>query len=198
MALIDHWNCDSGSKLWLFQIPSISQIYEETGKNCTQRELEAMVVQEVIAKNYTNQQLSKDEFGKPYLVPKNTEINYSHTKEYLLWGEHSQHQIGVDIETLRPQLTKIKGKFCREDEFEYIPTENELPYLLAIWSAKESIYKAFGKKEVDFREHMQILPFELTSKGCLSANFMLNEPQQYEVHYRWEGSYFMSWTMMKA
>ena len=197
MALIEQWNCDSGSKLWLFEIPSTSQMYEETGKNYTQRELEAMVVQEVIAQNYTNQQLSKDEFGKPYLSPKQTEINYSHTKDFLFWGENVAHQIGVDIETLRPQLAKIKGKFCREDEFEFIPTDNELPYLLAIWSAKESIYKAFGKKEVDFREHMQILPFELTSTGSLHANFLLHKPQKYEVYYKWEGSYFMSWTLKK-
>ncbi len=195
MALIDHWNCDSGSKLWLYEIPSTSQIYEETGKNYTQREIEAKVVQEVISQNYTNQRLSKDEFGKPYLEPKHAEINYSHAKDFLLWGENGEHQIGVDIERLRPQLSKIKGKFCREDEFEYIPTENELPYLLAIWSAKESIYKAFGKKEVDFREHMQILPFELTSKGCMLAKFLLHEPLEYTVYYRWEGSYFMSWTL---
>jgi len=197
MDIVDQWECSSGSKLYLVEIPSVSQIYEETGMKHTHRDLESMTVDQVITKIYTNQHLKKDEFGKPFLFPKLSEINFSHTKDILFWGDHPNFRIGVDIETLRPQLSKIKFKFCREDEFIFIPNENELPYLLAIWSCKEAIYKAYGKKEVDFRDHMKICPFNLSTEGKIDAIFLLENTIPFEVHYKWNGEYFMSWTILK-
>jgi phosphopantetheinyl transferase len=139
--------------------------------------------------------LQKDEFGKPFLDSKNLHINYSHAKSLIFWGEHVSFKIGVDIEYLRPQLAKIKHKFCREDEFDFMPTENEIPYLLAIWSAKEAIYKAFGKKEVDFQKHMQILPFEISTEGVITANFLLDGLTQMNVHYLFNGEVIKCWTV---
>lgn len=198
MTLIDQWECNSGSKLKLFEMRSISQIYEENGIKHSQRSIESTAVDEVIQKNYTNQVLLKDEFGKPFLLPQTVEINYSHTQQLLLWGEHQTLRIGVDIETVRPQLIKIKHKFCREDELMYIPLEHEIQYLLAIWSSKEAIYKAYGKKEVDFREHMQILPFTLGEMGSFQANFLIGTPTRFTVHYRWNGVQFMCWTLLSV
>lgn len=194
MAQMDQWICKSGATLSLFDIHIDSQIYEEKGIKHSARELESLSVQKVIQESYTNCKLLKDEFGKPYLIPQNVEINYSHTAKRLFWGEHLSKRIGVDIETLRPQLTKIKHKFCREDELVFVPQDNELPYLLAIWSAKESIYKAYGKKEVDFREHMQIFKFDLQNEGEIEASFLLIEKCKLDVHYKWTGEYMMTWT----
>lgn len=194
MALVDQWNCKSGIKLHLYDIHIDSQIYEENGIKHSARELEYLSVQKVVTESYTNSTLAKDEYGKPFLVPKNSEINYSHTSKRLLWGDHPTLKIGVDIETLRPQLAKIKHKFCREDELAFIPEKEELPYLLAIWSAKESIYKAYGKKEVDFKDHMQICEFELMREGYLEANFLLDCHVKMCVYYKWTGEYMMTWT----
>jgi phosphopantetheinyl transferase len=197
MTILDQWDCTTGTKLYLIEIPSVSQIYEETGTKHTHRDMEAMAVDQVVNKIYTNHQLCKDEFGKPYLFPKNSEINYSHTQNKLFWGNHRHFRVGVDIETLRPQLSKIKLKFCREDELAFIPTLNDLPFLLAIWSCKESIYKAYGKKEVDFRDHMKISPFKLGSSGKINALLMMDHSVPLEVHYKWDGTFFMSWTILK-
>jgi phosphopantetheinyl transferase len=198
MALVDQWTCKSGTKLNLYDIHIGSQIYDEKGIKYSARELELLSVQKVIEDCYTGSILSKDEFGKPFLVPQNSEINYSHTSKRLLWGEHPTLRVGVDIETLRPQLSKIKHKFCREDELSFIPTQEELPYLLAIWSAKESIYKAYGKKEVDFKEHMQIEKFKLESEGFFEANFLLVSNFRMVINYRWTGEYMITWTTWQS
>ena len=76
-----------------------------------------------------------------------------------------------------------------------MPTENEIPYLLAIWSAKEAMYKAFGKKEVDFQKHMQILPFEISTEGVITANFLLDGLTQMNVHYLFNGEVIKCWTV---
>lgn len=122
-------------------------------------------------------------------------INFSHTLTdseipsqgkncWVLWGCNSEHQVGVDFERVRPQIEKIKSKFCRPEELEYahliqkqsdgaqlesaqphfVQTEEQFTSpekLLMIWSAKEAMYKAYGKKEIDFREQMKVHSFEL-------------------------------------
>jgi 4'-phosphopantetheinyl transferase len=196
MAFIKNWQCVSGASLylWEMQIES-SQIYAENTIISNARELEKASIRQVIELLHPNSTLQKDEYGKPFLDPQIQHINYSHAKNIIFWGEHESFKIGVDIEYLRPQLAKIKHKFCREDEFEFIPSENEIPYLLAIWSAKEAIYKAYGKKEVDFQKHMQILPFEIGSEGLILANFLMEQPTPMNVHYIFDGAMITCWTI---
>ena len=83
-------------------------------------------------------------------------------------------------------------------ELTFIPSENELPYLLAIWSAKESMYKAYGKKEVDFKDHMQICEFNLKNEGNIEANFLLVSNFKMIVYYRWTGEYMYTWTAWQS
>jgi len=196
MALIQNWQCVSGASLYLWEMQKeSSQIYAENEIKSNSREIEKSSVNEIIHLLHPNAVLQKDEYGKPFLDYDNLHINYSHAKKFILWGEHKSFKIGVDIEYMRPQLAKIKHKFCREDEFDFIPTENEIPYLLAIWSAKEAIYKAYGKKEVDFQKHMQILPFEIGTEGVITANFLLGSPTPMTVHYMFNGAVIKCWTI---
>jgi len=196
MAFIKNWQCTSGAKLYLWEIQSDSaQIYAENGIKSNARELEKSSVNEILQLLHPNTDLQKDEFGKPYFHDNTIQINYSHAKNLIFWGEHESFKIGVDVEYLRPQLSKIKHKFCSEDEFDFIPSENEIPYLLAIWSAKEAIYKAYGKKEVDFQKHIQILPFEIGLEGVITANFLLGIPTTMNVHYLFNGEMINCWTV---
>jgi phosphopantetheinyl transferase (holo-ACP synthase) len=196
MAFIKNWECTSGAKLYLWDIQTgSSQIYAENGTKHSARDLEKLAIKEIIGLLHPNTDLQKDNFGKPYFIENTTQINYSHAKNIVFWGEHEQFKIGVDVEHLRPQLATIKHKFCREDEFAFIPSENELPYLLAIWSAKEAIYKSYGRKEVDFQKHMQILPFEIGAEGVISANFLLGQTTPMQVHYTFDGTMIACWTI---
>lgn len=183
----------------MYEIQSeTSQSYAENSPKSNARELENNAVQQILLELHPNCELIKDEFGKPHLQPAECQINYSHSQKFLFWGTHSVYRIGVDVETIRPQLLKIKHKFCRPDEFEFIPNLEEISYLLAIWSAKEAIYKAYGKKEVDFREHMQILPFVLEKQGTFEAYFLIEKTQPITVHYRFENDTMYCWALFTA
>ena len=66
------------------------------------------------------------------------------------------------------------------------------------WGAKEALYKAYGRRELDFREHIIIEPFDLNSpegemrgritKGDFSANYQLKyrSVQDFVLVYAWE------------
>jgi len=188
MILIDSWVCEeSGSQLWLYKTNASwleCETQEEIPVKITGRLLEQRATVWIREELHPETYIEKNEFGKPELAVQNTQtslvnksvilpyINYSHTlildsktlepkkqqdKDcWVLWGTNSAQPIGVDIESLRPQIEKIKSKFCRPEELDFATTPIQT---LLIWSAKEAMYKAYGKKEIDFREQMRVHDF---------------------------------------
>lgn len=98
--------------------------------------------------------LIKDEFGKPHLNGNKLKISISHTFNYTALIISNKNKVGVDIETKFDQTFKLRTKFCSAKELEFIQKNPKKSAL--IWSAKESIYKAYGKKRLIFKEDMQI------------------------------------------
>ena len=98
----------------------------------------------------------KDEHGKPYLAESNFEISFSHSGD-LVAVALGRRTVGVDIQTLVPKIGRIAHKFIRDDEDVLSP---EILGQHIIWGAKEAAYKAYGKRRLDFREHMFFAPHE--------------------------------------
>jgi len=72
----------------------------------------------------------------------------------------SDFNIGLDIQEPTEQIFTIRSKFCSATEWSWLETHREtLRALTIVWSAKEAIFKYWGE-EVDFAQHIEILPFE--------------------------------------
>jgi 4'-phosphopantetheinyl transferase len=106
----------------------------------------------------------KDRYGKPYLEGSDHFISMSHTLD-LAAVIASQNPVGIDIQYLVEKIQRISTKFVRDDEFLFIPEVDRILYFHAIWGAKESMYKAYGKKELDFKNHMTVSPFVFYPDG---------------------------------
>ena len=65
----------------------------------------------------------------------------------------------------------IQHKFCNKTDELSLHKSHHVESLLIIWGAKESMYKWYGKKEVDFRKQMTVEPFEISQEGRFSATF---------------------------
>lgn len=109
-------------------------------------------------------QLRKDQYGKPYLVQKDVHISISHSHEYSVLVI-SPLIVGVDIQLELNKITRIGPKFVNEEERAFINSMNEVDYLHTIWGAKESMYKAYGRKSVDFKIDMMVESFEYDDQG---------------------------------
>lgn len=110
--------------------------------------------------------IDHDANRKPIVIGDEIDISITHTTEYvaILLGKNSS--LGIDIENIQPRILKIKHKFIREDEFAFLNKENEyLTQLYILWSAKEALFKFYEKGNLDFRKHLQILPFEIEQSG---------------------------------
>ena len=100
----------------------------------------------------------KDEFGKPYLENSLYQISISHSRE-LTSVMASPRLVGVDIQKLVGKIDRIAYKFIRPVEMDSLNEQYRLEHLHVYWGAKEALYKAYGRKKLDFRQHIFVEPF---------------------------------------
>lgn len=122
--------------------------------------------------------LAKDDAGKPHFEGNTPHLSISHSGNYAAAIVDENNQTGIDIETLGPKILRIEDKFCNADDKSNIRRTHHSLCLLIMWGAKESLYKWYGKKEVDFKKHMTVGPFETGDSGRFSATFHKPGTQQ--------------------
>ncbi|ADQ18849.1 4'-phosphopantetheinyl transferase [Leadbetterella byssophila DSM 17132] len=98
--------------------------------------------------------LEKDEYGKPYLRGKPCEISLTHTEDYVAVAFSENGAIGIDLEKSRDQIMRIFPRLFSQLEVETV--NGDLEEATVYWSAKEAMYKLYGKRSVDFRAHLML------------------------------------------
>jgi 4'-phosphopantetheinyl transferase len=101
----------------------------------------------------------KDAFGKPYLEGDEQFISLSHSGCFAA-AIRSTMPSGIDIQVMNADIMRLAPKFMNDTEIRRKPVLDVRAYCYMIWSAKEAMYKAYGKKEIDFREHMTVTSFD--------------------------------------
>lgn len=110
-----------------------------------------------------------DEHGKPYLANIDYQISLSHSYDYAAVIISKNCAVGVDIELIKHKIKTIKHKFLSDLELAQKQIGDNIDGLYVCWCAKEAIYKWYGKKGLEFRQHIHIKPFKLRNEGSLSA-----------------------------
>lgn len=100
----------------------------------------------------------KDEFGKPYLEGSLYQISISHSRE-MASVIAAPRSVGVDIQKLVEKIERIAHKYMRPEEMASLDPATRIEHLHVYWGAKESLYKAYGRKKLEFIEHIRIDPF---------------------------------------
>lgn len=116
--------------------------------------------------------IKKDEHGKPYLVGSNWQMSITHTTNYVAAVMHPTEAIGMDMEKPSDKLQRIAHKFLSETE--RIEAENDIEKLCIYWSAKEALYKLYGKRKVIFNENLYIFPFQ-KEQNKITGRLKINE-----------------------
>lgn len=98
-------------------------------------------------------ELYKDDAGKPHLRDSHFHVSISHTVNYAAAIAHP-NPCGIDVQRIVPRIKRMAHKFVGAAEQEQLIAEHELLQLHLIWSAKEAMYKAFGRRELDFRKNL--------------------------------------------
>ncbi len=133
---------------------------------------------------------------KPYLANDAYHFSISHCGDYAAAIVSSAERVGIDIEIPTYKVERIRHKFLHPQELQileqYYPKDNlpatDSPYyrtLTTLWSAKEAVFKWYGKGEVDFSEHIQLrINADLYQpKGEISGGFHKNAPVSFVLPY---------------
>lgn len=123
-----------------------------------------------------------DEFGKPFLRNDNRQISISHTGEMVAVQIGNQN-VGVDVEKISGRVAKIAHKFLSPTELDSIDLKNQMLHMYAYWGAKETIYKIYGNKRLDFKQNIRIKAFKIEKEGTIKANLKTEETISFDLDY---------------
>jgi 4'-phosphopantetheinyl transferase len=95
-----------------------------------------------------------DPLGKPFLAGSDYHISVTHTEDLAGVIISKKGKVGIDLEMIKPRIAKVKEKFLNSDELAQIKQGRELEQMTLVWSAKEALYKFYGKRQLDFRDNI--------------------------------------------
>lgn len=126
-----------------------------------------------------------DDNGKPYVENSTCHISVAHAGKYSAAIVSQTSAVGIDIEKNTPRIEKIVSKFLSQDEIDQLDPDNRLENLYVYWGAKESLYKLFGRKRLDFRKHMSLEKTSIEMSGSFSGRIHKEDwIRDYTLNYR--------------
>ena len=110
--------------------------------------------------------------------------------------------VGIDVELVTSKIELVKDKFLNESEIKLSETTNyelqtkNYQLLTLFWSAKESIFKWYGKGALSFKNNMSInqLFFE-NEQGFIEAQFMKDEKVDLKIEFKFFGNLCLAWVV---
>ena len=142
--------------------------------------------------------MHKDEFGKPHLNDAEFHVSFSHSYEFVavILGKMT---VGIDIQKFVPKITALERKFMRKVESESLSEKTRLEHLHLYWGAKEALYKCYGRRRLDFKQHILVEPFGYQAFGQTTGRVIKDGFQQtYEIIFMKTGNYFLVYALEKT
>lgn len=121
------------------------------------RQLEWLAVRVLLNDRFGKKiRLSYHPNGKPFLENGSAFVSVSHSGSYvaLMWSD--EVPVGIDVQVDNDRILKTKEKFLAPQEmtsFNRLPANEQIPFLMAVWTAKEAAFKILGEA-VDFKEDL--------------------------------------------
>ena len=126
--------------------------------------------------------ITYDEYRKPYINNGVPHISISHSYTKLVVIAHYGISTGIDIEKVRDKIELIQHKFLSEAE--RLVCNNNRVTLTLYWAVKEAVYKAYGKKNLDFIDNIQIQTIKTQAVNRIFVNLITDTYDKvYELQF---------------
>jgi len=137
------------------------------------------------------------EHRKPFLSDDHpSHISISHSADLVALMMHDTLEVGMDLEAVRENIQVVRKKFLSADEKAFCSID-EIEKLIVMWSAKESIYKLYGKKELTFSRNILLQEFELSKRGSINAILRVEKDLKIMVEYALIGEVYLTWCVLE-
>ena len=142
-----------------------------------------------------------DEYGKPGMPDFSGHFSVSHSGDFAAAIVSYETPVGIDIERIRERIERVAERFLSAEELEQVGNNNRLERLHICWGAKESLYKLYGKPEVDFQKDIMIKPFDYLCIEEGACKAIMNTPEGvglYNIFYKKLEGYMMVWAVCQT
>lgn len=141
-------------------------------------------------------EINYDRFGRPTILNHHAKISVSHSHEYSAALVSNHRRLGIDIELMHPRILKVVHKFLNEQEMEMLDLDPSIGFMNTCWSAKEALYKLYGRRKLDFKQHIKLRPFIFKGQGELIGSIDKGSfKADYRLHYETVEDYVLVWAM---
>jgi 4'-phosphopantetheinyl transferase len=119
--------------------------------------------------------LAKTAFSKPFFLDHpDLFCSLSHSQG-IIGALVSDVNCGCDLQVFVEKMRRIAPRFLHEKEKKWIETFDlavQMDLMHLFWTMKEALYKTYGLKELDFKKHIHIPPFEWDGLGNTAPGFI--------------------------
>ncbi|MEO6287434.1 MAG: 4'-phosphopantetheinyl transferase superfamily protein [Dyadobacter sp.] len=135
-----------------------------------------------------------DENRKPHIQHSGQQLSMSHSGEYVSVYLHKTHAVGVDIQQMKPSISKGADYFLNDDEQRWADLDDNV-LLHLIWSAKESIFKYAGDTDLNLKKHIITNSFNSNQNGTIQVSILKgNMTENILVQFETFEDYVLTWT----
>ncbi len=184
-----------------FFIPAVSLQREITHPHKRLQHLAGRYLLPYLFPDFPKEEILIADTRKPYLKDERYHFSISHCGGYAAAIVSSEERVGIDIEMITPRVDRIKHKFLHTDELAFVnkyATEHQVKLLTLLWSAKEAMFKWWGRGEVDFSEALRLEPFSFSAEGKMPAFFYKYAVKvELELHYKMYDELSLAWMHSK-
>ena len=149
--------------------------------------------------DFPNEEIEIADTRKPFLPDEQYHFSISHCGDYAAALVSSTARVGIDIENVTPRVERIKYKFLHTDELAFVHAHNtktHVPLLTLLWSAKEAMFKWWGRGDLDFSEVLRVNDFSFSGEGLIPAHFVKEDINvALDIHYQMPEGLSLAWVV---
>ncbi len=137
-------------------------------------------------------ELVKDDDGKPHLEDSLFFVSISHTVGFSAAIAHPR-PCGIDVQRMVPRIRGMAHRFVGLEEAAQLQEPYALTQLHLIWAAKEAMYKAYGRRQLDFRQQLLVDLADYTvGRGTTRGRILLDDRSlAFHLEYREYAGYVL-------
>jgi 4'-phosphopantetheinyl transferase EntD len=136
--------------------------------------------------------LHTNSYGKPVFADDVYQISITHSRQLVAVILSKQNKVGIDIEFISPKVLRVANKFMAPAESK--DAAGEIEKTLIYWSAKETLYKLYSKRQLIFKDNIQIEPFRQEQPGTLNTRIIISDfTAAYQVYYEKMNDYILTY-----
>lgn len=123
--------------------------------------------------------ITKDDFGKPALRGLDWHLSLTHSPRYAAAVLHPTRPVGIDLEAPRETLRRVAPRILSPTELAH--ADGDLYRLAVYWTAKEALYKLYGKRGLFFSTQLRIALFGPDDEAVVGEIFADGVRQSCEI-----------------